>query len=712
VARSGGGDTRLASRVRVDPWLAYVVLLFAVLAIGFVSWPIVAADTDLWYHLNAGRYIATGHGMPHAPFFSFIRPAPPWLDYYWLSQVFFYVVHSVAGYLGLVELRALAAIGTYALILATLRIGKRGEGWGYTAIVFTFASLFLIGRLTMVRPCNLSYLSIAAFVFILESRRGLLALPALALLWTNLHGIEYPVMLLVLGAYLGEWVLARLGVLENVTAPGWRSFAAVGAAMLAVFVTPYGLSLITGPFRPLTFASQYIQELKPVDVMGLLALRMDGLYVSRPSFLTLLIALSLLAALASVVRARWRPAHLVLLAGALVLVTRVERFSAEFVLLVMPLLGAFQPRLTATPVVPAPLSAALGAALAVLPFWHLYAVLATTCAFPLCTRGLPEGSVAFLEKVGATGSVLNHPNDGGYLEWELYPRQQIYADLQTPFLFSDRDIFAGDQAFQDPTVLAGLISEYHPAFLIVPKKLGGFGTWVERVTDFAPVFVDDASVLYASSGSQADLVARYRLKEIDPFTLELTGDPTDPQVLARAAAELARANAIYPAGGRLRVFEGALALQRGDTDTALRIADDVIALHPDRWEGRRLRGDVLFHLQRAEGATEAYEEALRHSEIEGSPDSVRYLQTRLWACYTRLGRHEDAYRALRAALGDLYRGSVGYQELASLAGAALDAGHEDEARTLLEFALAKTPPTAVELRRSLEGRLRALAPTR
>lgn len=696
----------------MDYSLAYVALLGAALAIGFASWPIFAADTDLWYHLNAGRYIATGHALPHAAFFSFVRPSPEWLDYYWLSQVLFYAVHSAAGYLGLVELRALAALGTYALVLATLRIGKRGEGWGYSAVVFTLAALFLIGRLTMVRPCILSYLSIAAFVFVLESRRGLLALPVLALLWVNLHGVEYPVMLLILGAYLGEWVLARLGVVTTVAAPPWRAFAVVGAAMLAVLATPNGFGLVTTPFRPLIFASQYIQELKPVDVMGLLALRADGLYVSRASFLSLLLIASGLAVLASVSRASWRPAHLVLLAGGLYLLTRVERFSAEFVLLVVPLLGAFRPSVSATPLLPAPLRAALGVAIAVFPFWHLYKVLETTCSFPLCTRALPEGSVAFLDRAGATGTVLNHPNDGGYLEWELYPRQQIYADLQTPFLFSDRDIFVGDQAFQDPAVLAGVVSEYHPAFLLVPRKLRGFGTWVGRFPDYAPVFVDDASVLYASSVSQADLVARYRLTAIDPFTLEVTGDPSDPKALAAAAAELARANEIYPEGGRMRVFEGALALQRGDTDGALRIADDVIARHPDRWEGRRLRGDTLMRLQRAADAAQAYEAALARADFEGGADPTPYLEGRLWACYTRLGRHEDAYRALRAALGDLYRPEVGYQELASLAVSALDAGHVAEGRSLAEFALAKAPPSAAELRRSLEARLRALPPTR
>ena len=162
-----------------------------------------------------------------------------------------------------------------------MRLGQRGQGWGWTAIVFTAAALFLVGRLTLLRPGNFSYLAIAAFLFALESRRGLLALPALALVWMNLHGIEWPVMLLILGAYLGEWTLARFGLLPATTAPPWRAFAAAGAAALATLATPYGVGLLAAPFRPLGFASQYIKELEPPDLTGLLTLSLDGLYFPR-----------------------------------------------------------------------------------------------------------------------------------------------------------------------------------------------------------------------------------------------------------------------------------------------------------------------------------------------------------------------------------------------------------------------------------------------
>ena len=41
-------------------WAYLAAAALSIFAVScFVRWPIVAGDTDLWYHLNGGRYIAT-----------------------------------------------------------------------------------------------------------------------------------------------------------------------------------------------------------------------------------------------------------------------------------------------------------------------------------------------------------------------------------------------------------------------------------------------------------------------------------------------------------------------------------------------------------------------------------------------------------------------------------------------------------------------------
>ncbi len=679
--------------------LLYLAAFFAAVAVGAARWPIVAVDTDLWYHLNAGRQIATDWAIPTHAFFSFLRPSPAWLDYYWLSQLGFYGAHGVGGPVALVGLRAVLALGTLGFVLGVLRSGRGREGLPYAAFAFTLAALFVLERYLAIRPHAASYLLIAVFLYLLESRTALRALPPLAILWVNLHGIEYPVMLLILGAYLGEWILARLGAAPAARAATPREMIPVGLAMLCVLVTPHGFALLLTPFTSVSFAGQYIEELRPVDPGSLIVLSQTGWLVTQATIRSLLLLLAGVAALSSLRRTTLRPAHLLLLAGGAVLLLRMQRFSIEFVLLALPLLAAFRPPSLGLGAVPRWLAIGVAVLLASLPFRYLVQIFDSRCEFPVCKRALPDGAVAFLDHVGATGDVLNHPNNGGYLEWELFPRQKIFVDLQTPFLFPDGAIFAADQAFQDPVVLGTLVDAYRPGFLVVPREMRGFPAIGVGFPDYAPVFVDDASVLYASAAQNPDLVERYRLREIDPFALDVTGPLDDPNTLARAASELRRMNEIHPTGGRTGIFEGVIALQRGDIDTALRRAAELQRTHADRSEPNRLQADALYRARRFAEAAEAYRFAIaRLGDDPGGPAQRPYLEGQLWGCLVELGRFEEAYRASRRALPDIYAPGVGYNELVALGRVAIQSGRDAEGRRLLEFALQKTPAREAELR--------------
>jgi len=692
--------------------LVYLGLFFAAVAVFAVRWPIVSVDTDLWYHLNAGRQIAADGAIPDSAFFSFLRPSPAFLDYYWLSQVGLYGVHALGGPVALILLRAALALATLGFALAVLRAVRGGrEGLPWAAFVFTLAGLYVLERFTAIRPHAATYLLIAVFLYLLEARRALWLLPPLAVLWVNLHGIEYPVMLLIAGAYLAEWALARFGLAPAARAASVRELALVAAVIPCVLLTPHGLGLIGTPFAEVSFAGQYIEELRPVDPWSLLQVSLNGLFVSQPTLRTLLVALAAVAALASLRRATLRPAHLILLAGGAVLLLRMQRFSMEFALLALPLLGAFRPPALAPGALPRALALALLVAVSILPFRYLVQILDPRCGFPVCTRGLPEGAVALLARENATGDLLNHPNEGGYLEWSLFPRQKIFVDLQTPFLFPDTAIFAADQAFQDPVVLAGLIGTYSPSFLLVPNQLRGFASIVASFPDFAPVFVDDSSVLYASASQNPELVARHRLRAIEPFGLTVLGAGDDPRALAAAEAELRRINEIHPGGGRTGVFEGALALERGDFDTALRRADELLRIHPDRPEPNRLRADTLFRMRRFGDAEEAYALALdRLGDDPKTAGQRAYLEGQLWSCLLELGRPGEAWRAARRAIPDIYAPGVSYDQLAALARVALASGHQAEGRRLLEFALQKTPLRDAQLRLWLQQQLGAAAP--
>src|SRR3989338_4257043 len=75
-------------------YLFYILFLYAAIAYYFLPWPIVASDTDLWYHLNGGRYIMEHHALPtDSSYISFVTPPRPWVDFYWLFQILVYLLH-------------------------------------------------------------------------------------------------------------------------------------------------------------------------------------------------------------------------------------------------------------------------------------------------------------------------------------------------------------------------------------------------------------------------------------------------------------------------------------------------------------------------------------------------------------------------------------------------------------------------------------------
>ncbi len=685
--------------------LWYLALLLVACAWYVLSWPIVAVDGDLWYHLAAGRYMVAEGAIPDHAFFSFVEPTPEYLDYSWLSQLLFYGTHAFAGYTGLVGLRALAVFGTLGGVLALLRLGRGRQGQVYTALVFTLVALFLLARFAPLRPHDWSLLLIVGFLLLLESRRGLAALPILALFWVNLHGVEYPVMVLVSGAYLGEWLLARLGFAPAVEPARPRDAALVVLAILCVLATPHGLSLLAVPFTSLTFAAQYIDELRPLEPVSLLTLRLDGLLVSRDTLLALLLGLASTAALLGVRPGVFRPSHLVLFAGGGFLLLRVDRFSSEFVLLVLPLLASLRPPSGGLRWLPLPVRAVLLIGLAVLPFRFLSAFFDLRCTFPLCGPKLPSGAVAFLARAGATGAVFHHPNHGGYLEWELFPRQKLFADLRTPFFFSDRTIFRADQAFFDPVVLAGVLGEYEPEFLLVPRPLQVFRSLISRHAEYAPVFVDDGAVLYASRRANPQLVAEFELSSVEPFSMTVRARG-DVQQLTRARQELSRMLEIKLALAT-GLLAGRLALDEADAHAALQRADELIRIRPGSHEPFLLRGDVLTHQGRFDAAARAYEQALENlGNDRGAAAQRSQLQSQLWGSYSWLGRNDRAYDSAKRAIGNLYRPVTGYRELFFLGAQALKAGRLEEGRTLLGFALLKAPPDKTKWRDDIQALLR------
>lgn len=716
-------------------WYAWSVIGTGLVSL--LAQPIVALDHDIFYHLSHGRSILGGHGIPDSSYFSFIAPARAWVDYYWLFQVLVSTLHGVAGFVGLIVLRSVlftVCMAAIAGIIFSVRVPKAERGgasrdpvavsaaWG-GAVVALFA-VALVGRFHLVRPHTMSYTLIAVALYIIVARpRWLLGLPLLAALWVNLHGIEFPVLIAITVSYLGAYFLRRLtgGPLPvPFDHGGQRALLALALASLAILATPHGLRLLRVPFIDTHFASTYIAELATVQWRDVLRYDLAPLALDAAAASNLLIALMVVAAIAGLWRRPfpWAPYGLVI-AGA-VLLARSDRFRPELVLLALPLLRETLP---AQGVWPRPGLGLAGGrlarlavlALALLPLLYMGQNIRRFAhqPWPFSPQGLPSGGAAFLLHAADQADprpparLFNHPNQGGYWQWALGGRYQIFSDMEVPFLFRDEDQYLATGAFQDPEMLRGLLEQYQPDFLAAPLEHAAFAGIVEAVAPrFEPVFFDDRVVLFADGVRWPALVARWRLDTASP--LAITGEGLEAMTSAsrrQLGLQLTRMLELAPG---MDIPRRALALvQRyeGQTDAARATAEAAVAVAPWAWQPLSILGSIQLQMGAAEEAVRTLESALERPGGQAAADIHRALSQ----AYRSVGRASDAYRALEQAVGRFNRAAPA-GDLAQLGAFAAAAGEVAEARLLFAMARRKTPANALGLRQHLDAALAGLQP--
>jgi hypothetical protein len=212
--------------------------LWAVLA---VLLPIVGtlianmSSVDLAYHLRAGDEILGG-AIPRTDTWTYTATGLPWLDQQWGAQAILAAVYRVAGWTGLVILRA-ALVGTlFGLLFLACRI--RGADLRRAAWL-TLAAFFVSAVALALRPQLFGMVLLAATLVIIAGRnrwpRLLWLVPVIVAVWANLHG----------SFFLGPVVvgLAWLEDLHDRRPAAWRTLVVAVVAALAAFVNPFGVEV-------------------------------------------------------------------------------------------------------------------------------------------------------------------------------------------------------------------------------------------------------------------------------------------------------------------------------------------------------------------------------------------------------------------------------------------------------------------------------------
>jgi hypothetical protein len=402
-------------------------LLMGLTALLLLSWFTgEIADTDIWLHLKTGQHTLETRALTVPDPFSYTsnlqsssyagEAATRYfnLTHEWLAQSIMYLVYAVAGFPGLVLLRAAVLIGFCGLIglMAFWRSGHFYRGLAAAIVAGGVAINF-----QQSRPFLVTFALLAAVMAILESRRRMWLLPAIFLFWANCHG-GFFLGWVIMGAYCAEAFIWRL---QKKPVPGERQLWLMTVLCFLISgVNPNGFRVIQILFlyRNSPIQANNLEWQYPAD-LGLFAGHWASWQPSPFSFV-------LFGALVALVigRRRTRPVDWLLYA-----------IFAPFSLLAVRntiFMGIFGPILIAA-LLPSwkramPLAAEYTVAglLVALVVWKA----ATGGAFQLRAAEwqLPSGAADFLKAHQVTERIFNTYETGGYLVWRLWPMQKDFID--------------------------------------------------------------------------------------------------------------------------------------------------------------------------------------------------------------------------------------------------------------------------------------------
>lgn len=195
--------------------------------------------TDLWGHLNFGRWIVNHRSLPTTDPFRADR-VEHFVNIPWLAQVWGYGCHQALGLEGLVLGHALLVALTAMVLIVAVRARDAGAGCGALAAGLAYVlALPIVGT---IRPQLFGMLAFALTLYgisLLPTRRSvLLWLPVVFGLWANLHG-SFAMGLIALGCY-------ALAAMTPGTSAGAKrdAWAALLLAVGAACVNPYGFRLL------------------------------------------------------------------------------------------------------------------------------------------------------------------------------------------------------------------------------------------------------------------------------------------------------------------------------------------------------------------------------------------------------------------------------------------------------------------------------------
>jgi hypothetical protein len=506
--------------VRLLPSLTDVAFLmplaFVFLRMGGA--PGMLGDGDTGWHLRTGEWILANHRVPTQDMFSYTKAGQPWFAWEWLWDVSFGWLHQQWGMAAVILASMLVICSTSVLLFRLLR---RQCGNPLLAIAVMF---FVTGASAvhwLARPHLFTLLFAVIFYSILErvkeGRTQLLwYLPALTLLWTNLHG-GFFVGLILIGAYAGGQLMKALFEANaDARAEAARHSVpylttAAGCALVTL-VNPYSYHLHAHIFEYLTDKYQYKNILEfqsfnfhhPVTVffepMLLLGVAAGVWTLMRRDYIyTLLIAGWAHLALVMV---RNTPIFMIVASVpvAMMLQQLVEELPGRNLANWLRRTAAYLQRFAAdfgeTDSLPR-LHVASAAAVCLLAALFYAPNAPAKCRAEYDRTRYPASAIPLLQKAGASDTVFTQDEWGGYLIYQLYPANKVFIDGRSDFYgstFNEKYLDVMNVRYDWEKNL----DRYHVNTILLPPT-ASLASTLKESRRWRPVYDDGVAIVFRAT---------------------------------------------------------------------------------------------------------------------------------------------------------------------------------------------------------------------
>jgi hypothetical protein len=555
------------------PWVAVVLALFAaVLSITRMY------GYDFWFHLGAGRSIAT-QGLPAQEQWCLAAAGEaPWLSE-WLFHLGLFGTFDLAGFLGVTLWRA--AWVAVAVLLVLVLVRNLGA-WRWSTVALIPLLLAVAIPRMLPRPEQL-FLAFALFYLVLfeETRRqggrAILWLIPVQIFWANVHASWIIGPVIALAYAVNEGLGGRNDPLRRSRGLRWLGLAALLAAASAI--SPQPLESLSLPFRLFREAGGDPFIASITELAGYSWSQHGG------DPFTVLWMLAAVAALLGAKRA-WRasPPLVVAALASIAIALLAYRFRA---------LSAF----LCFPVIAVALSQAVGG-------WrrwvHIVAILAACVAGvamlvrdPRGERGIdpvmklyPVRATAMADTLDLDGPVLNSWHYGGYILWVRGDEHPPLADGRHLGSWEFRSRYARSHGYA--AALDSLIAEWEFTHAIVERSQ----TASDRLPDllfqhprYALVFHDDSGLLYVDRERYPAIADRlgYRFfaPENEAFARVIFEAFNDSSYMATVEAEVERARRESPGHVRATMWLGLIRSMQQRYREAIELLEETERLAPD-----------------------------------------------------------------------------------------------------------------------------------